>query len=177
MFNTKITLITAAALASMASAGVLAADASCKAVFDAMAKQVVTPNHEYMTQTTGADKAKREQREVINTGTAQYFLVGGEWHAMKESPQETLKRERENEASSNATCRYLRDEKVEGVSTAVFSEHSQSEDSESNGLVWISKANSMPVREQIDMNPKDPAARHLEVRIEYANVQAPSGVK
>jgi hypothetical protein len=33
------------------------------------------------------------------------------------------------------------------------------------------------VREQVDMDPGNPAARHLEVRIVYSNVQAPSGVK
>jgi hypothetical protein len=173
----KLAVATSFALAATASVQALAADTSCKAVFDAIARQVMTPNHEYMIQTEGADKAKREQREVINTGTAQYFLVGGEWHTMKETPKETLQRERDNEASSNVTCRYLRDESVEGVSAAVFSEHSKTDTGESNALVWIAKGNSMPVREEVDMDPGNPGARHLEVRIVYSNVQAPSGVK
>jgi hypothetical protein len=173
----KLAAATSLALAATASVQSLAAETSCKAVFDAIAKQVMTPNHEYMIQTVGADKSKREQREVINTGTVQYFLVGGEWHTMKETPKETLQRERENEASSEVSCRYLRDESVEGVSTAVFSEHSKADTGESNALIWISKGNSMPVREQVDMDPGNPGARHLEVRIVYSNVQAPGGVK
>ena len=177
MFMGKFAVATSLALAVTASAPSLAAEGSCKVVFDAIAKQVMTPNHEYMIQTEGADKAKREQREVINTGTAQYFLVGGEWHTMKETPKETLQRERDNEASSNVTCRYLRDESVEGVNAAVFSEHSKADTGESNALVWIAKGNSMPVREEVDMDAGNPGARHLEVRIVYSNVQAPSGAK
>jgi hypothetical protein len=179
MFIGKIAAATSLALAAVVPSQTLAAETStsCKTVFDAIAKQVMTPNHEFMIQTVGADNAKREQREVINTGTAQYFLVGGEWHTMKETPKDTLQRERENEASSDVTCRYLRDESVEGVSTTVFSEHSKTETGESNALIWIAKGNAMPVREQVDMDPGNPGARHLEVRIVYSNVQAPSGVK
>jgi hypothetical protein len=173
----KLATAASLALAATASVQTLAADTTCKTVFDAIAKQVMTPNHEYMIQTEGADKSKREQREVINTGTAQYFLVGGEWHSMKETPKETLQRERDNEASSDVACRYLRDESVEGVSTAVFSEHSKTESGESNALIWIAKTNAMPVREQVDMDPGNPGARHLEVRIVYTNVQAPAAVK
>ena len=173
----KLAVATSLALAATASAQALAAETSCKAVFDAIAKQVMTPNHEYMIQSTGPDKGKREQREVINTGTAQYFLVGGEWHTMKETPKDTLQRERENEASSQVTCRYLRDESVEGVSTTVFSEHSKSDTGESNALIWIAKSNAMPVREEVDMDPGNPSARHLEVRIVYSNVQAPTSAK
>ena len=177
MFIGKLAVATSLALAATTSVQTLATESSCKAVFDAIAKQVMTPNHEYMIQTVGADKGKREQREVINTGTAQYFLVGGEWQTMKETPRETLQRERENEASSAVTCRYLRDENVEGVSTTLFSEHSKTDTGESNALIWIAKGNSMPVREQVDMDRGNPGARHLEVRIVYSNIQAPSGVK
>jgi hypothetical protein len=177
MSKGKLSATVSLALAAMVSAQALAAETTCKAVFDAIAKQVMTPNHEYMIQTVGADKSKREQREVINTGTVQYFLVGGEWHTMKETPKETLQRERDSEASSDVTCHYVRDESVEGVSTTVFSEHSKTESGESNALIWISKGNAMPVREQVDMDPGNPAARHLEVRIVYSNVQAPTGVK
>jgi hypothetical protein len=177
MFIGKLAAATSLALAATASLQTLAAESTCKTVFDAIAKQVMTPNHEYMIQTVGADKTKREQREVINTGTAQYFLVGSEWHTMKETPKETLQRERDNEASSDVTCRYLRDESVEGVSTTVFSERSKTESGESNALIWIAKGIAMPVREQVDMDPGNPGARHLEVRIVYSNVQAPSGAK
>jgi len=173
----KLAIAASLVFAATASVRVLSADSSCKTVFDAIAKQVMTPNHEYMIQTAGADKSRREQREVINTGTVQYFLVGGEWHTMKETPRETLQRERESEASSEVTCRYLRDENVEGVTTTVFSEHSKAETGESNALIWIAKGNAMPVREQVDMDPGNPGARHLEVRIVYSNVQAPSAVK
>lgn len=177
MFMGKLAVATSIALAATASVQTLAAESSCKAVFDAIARQVMTASHEYMIQTEGPDKAKREQREVINTGTAQYFLVGGEWHTMKETPKETLQRERDNEANSNVSCRYLRDESVEGVNAAVFSEHSKTDTGESNALIWIAKGNAMPVREEVDMDPGNPGARHLEVRIVYSNVQAPSGVK
>jgi len=177
MFMGNLAVATSIALAATASVQTLAAESSCKAVFDAIARQVMTASHEYMIQTEGPDKAKREQREVINTGTAQYFLVGGEWHTMKETPKETLQRERDNEANSNVSCRYLRDESVEGVNAAVFSEHSKTDTGESNALIWIAKGNAMPVREEVDMDPGNPGARHLEVRIVYSNVQAPSGVK
>lgn len=177
MVKGKLAAAASLGLAAAVSQPTLAAEGSCKAVFDAIARQVMTPSHEYMIQTVGADKTKREQREVINTGKMQYFLVGGEWHTMKETPKETLQRERDNEASSDVTCRYLRDETVEGVSAALFSEHSKTDTGESDALIWIAKGNSMPVREQVDMDPENPGARHLEVRIVYSNVQAPSGVK
>jgi hypothetical protein len=59
MFMGKLAVATSFALAATASAQALAADTSCKAVFDAIARQVMTPSHEYMIQTEGARQGKK----------------------------------------------------------------------------------------------------------------------
>jgi hypothetical protein len=154
-------------------------DGGCKALFDALKRQATTPNHQYFTQSTGTPGTKSELSEIINTGTARYLLLNGKWQSVPESPQAMLQREEENQKNSKSNCRLLREELVDGVSTRVYSEHSETGEAKSDGLIWIAKGTGLPVRQRIDVDSGNGPAgsRHVEIRVVYSGVAAPAGVE
>jgi outer membrane lipoprotein-sorting protein len=70
------------------------------------------------------------------------------------------------------TCRYLRDEAVNGEAAAVYSQHIENEDTVSDGTVWISKSRGLPLRVETNVE-----GTLRSTRYEYGNVQVPAGVK
>jgi hypothetical protein len=156
--------------------GARAQDASCKAVFNAIRLQAKTPNHQYFTISGAEPDSNAQTNELINTGTAQFILVNGKWQSQPESPREMLKREEKNFKNSNTVCRVLRQELVEGLPATVFVEQSQTGPISSVGMLWIANGSGLPVREQIntDAGTGPAGKRHLEIRIVYTGVQAPT---
>ena len=86
--------------------------------------------------------------------------------------QDMIQQEQENRKTGTATCRYLREESVNGETAAVYSAHSENEDVKSEGQLWISKK-GLPLREELDTDVGDPNKVHRSIRYEYGNVQAP----
>jgi len=154
-------------------------DAGCTALFDSLKRQATTPNHQYFTQSTGIPGAKSEMSEIINTGNRRYLLLNGKWQSVPESPQAMLHREEDNEKNSKSKCRLLREELVDGVNTRVYSEHSETGESKSDGLIWIAKGTGLPVRQRIDVDSGNGPAgnRHVEIRVIYSGVAAPAGME
>lgn len=164
---------------TLGAAPVRAEKVGCKALFDSLKRQATTPNHQYFTQSTGTPGAKPEMSEIINTGTARYLLLNGKWQSVPESPQAMLQREEDNEEHSKSNCRLLREEIVDGVSTRVYSEHTETGDAKSDGLIWIAKGTGLPLRQRIDVDSGNGPAgsRHVEIRVVYSGVAAPAGVE
>ena len=147
--------------------------ASCKAVFDGAMKQITTPNHSYMTMTTGAQKPTTS--ESINTGSVRYIQIQGKWKRSPMTPKDELARTQEN--IRNATvyqCRKLRSESLSGVATTVYSVHAVTEGGTSDGQVWIANGTGLPVREDIELGE---TGSRVVSRFDYASVRAPAGVK
>jgi hypothetical protein len=154
------------------------APAACQPVLDAMAKAIVTPKHLYTTM-LAAPGGKPNSTETINTGDASYVKVGGKWSRSPVTTQDIQKREAENlRNSKTVTCRYLRDESVNGEAAAVYSEHSEQEGTKSDVLSWISKSRGLPLRTEMDLDLGEKMGKsHFSTRFEYGDVRPPAGVK
>ncbi|HSS49156.1 MAG TPA: hypothetical protein VLX28_09425 [Thermoanaerobaculia bacterium] len=151
-----------------------AVDAACKLVLDAVAKQLDTPSHVYMTEVRGG---KRETKESVYAGGVIYIQVKGKWRRSPMSKQDVLKQEEENKRDAKESCRYLRDEAVNGEAAAVY--HAQAENGgvKSDSTFWISKRTGLPLRNEEDIDTGDNDKWHMSIRYDYAGVQAPAGVK
>jgi len=153
------------------SAAAQAADDTCKVLFDADRKMILTPHHAYHTQTQSTQKDKAETSESIYLGGpngAVYVMSKGAWHRSSVGPEAALKQKEENIHNSKASCRYLRDETVNGESAAVYAIHVEDEDSKSDGMIWLGKSKGLPLREELDFDQM-----HTSVRYDYSNVRAP----
>jgi len=149
----------------------LAAQGSCQPVFDAMTKVVNTPSHIY---NTSAKAGKSRTVETIYAGGAFYTKVQNKWTRGRITPQEILKQEQLNRQNSKYSCRYLKDEPVNGEAAALYSTHAENPDAKSDSQVWISKSKGLPLRQELDINAGGAAGtNHYSVRYEYGNVKPP----
>jgi hypothetical protein len=156
----------------------VADDVSCKPVFDAITRLVRTPNHQFLVQSSDAPGSTPQAGEMIFTGKTTYILHDGKWQTSTITPEETLRQDEENRKNSKTHCRAVRDEPVEGVSTTVYSLHSESEVGKSDGQIWISKATALPLRQKIDLSMAGIAEKnHVETRFLYSAVEPPPGMK
>jgi hypothetical protein len=146
-----------------------AEDATCKLVFDAMAKTILTPNHQYMMLKMDAlDRGKPQNSEIIDTGKATYILHDGKWTPSL-TPQETLDHMNENRKNTKSTCHFVRDETVDGVSASLYTVHEDNPDSDSvDSKVWFAKASGLLVHVAMDME-----GMHSESRYAFGAVSAP----
>jgi len=157
------------------SAAAQAADDTCKVLFDADKKMILTAHHAYQTQTLPTRKDKSETSESIYGGGlngAVYIMTKGQWHRSPMGPDAALKQKEENIRNSKSSCRYLRDETVNGESAAVYSMHAENEDSKSDGTVWVGKSKGLPLREEMDFDIS-PGKMHHSVRYDYSNIRPP----
>jgi hypothetical protein len=60
----------------------------------------------------------------------------------------------------------------------VYAEHSENEDTKSDGQVWIAATTGLVLRTETDMTMTDGSGTdHMVTRYDYTNVQAPAGAK
>lgn len=167
-------MIATAALLLLASS-TYAADSGCKPVYDAYQRQIVTPHHEFDVTTTAAlDHGKPRSSEAIVVVDHRYVLVNGKWTAKAYDSKQALQDEKAREASLDtpkATCKYLRDEPVNGEDAAVYSNVNEVV----NAQVWISKSRGLPLRQEVDVDIGRSGKSHTSGRTDYANVQPPPG--
>ena len=155
----------------------LDAQSNCQPVLEAMSRVLTTPTHIYRTMSPASkDASKPAPRDIVSSetiyaGGAVYSKGAGSWRPGKVSLEQVKKIEQENIKSSNFSCRYVRDEPVNGETTAVYSLHSEREGVTSDGQIWISKSKGLPLRHEFDM---DPAKKHHSVRYEYTDVHPPT---
>jgi hypothetical protein len=148
----------------------LAAQGACQPVFDAMTKVVTTSAHIYNTSTG----ARPRSSETIYAAGSIYVNFAGKWTRSPLTPPQMLKQEEENRQHSKYSCRYLRDESVNGEPAALYSAHAETQDSKSDSQIWISRSKGLPLRQELDIDIGDKAGKnHYSVRYEYADVKPP----
>jgi hypothetical protein len=175
--NRLLNPIFAALLGSMLAMPALALDPACQPVADANAKMLATPTHITSTTTAAYTGGKPRNTEMIYAGNAIYANAGGKWSRTKMTPQDMLKMERENSGSKKGTCRYVRDESVNGEAAALYEEQSNTEVGKSEAQTWISKSRGVPLRTEMDIDVGGSMGKsHMSMRYDYTNVHPPAGV-
>ena len=144
----------------------LAAQDDCKLVLDGMIKLFDTPTHAYVTMDIAG---KPQTGESIYAGGLVYAEYNGKWIAGG-TTKEIKEIAEKNRQNNKTTCRYLKDEPVNGEMAAVYSVHEVSPRSTSDSKTWISKAKGLPLRSDIDL---EGGKSHISTRYEYGNVRPP----
>jgi hypothetical protein len=166
---------------ALMGAAPLAAQSGCQAVDDAMNKVMTVPTHIYnaMSPIPSNGRTLRPSdtihNETIYVGGSAYVKVSGKWSRSEWTLQRVMKQEQENRQQSKFTCRYLRDDSVNGEAAAVYSTHSEraQPEAKSDGQIWISKSKGLPLRHEMDVDAGSGIKDHHSVRYEYTNVQPP----
>jgi hypothetical protein len=155
-------------------ATLLAAQDNCQPTYDAMSKVMTTATHVYATMTAVPNNGDKPiTTEIIYTDGSAYVKVSGKWIRGGMTPQQVMKKEEENRKNSKTTCRYLKDESVNGETAVVYSTHSETGDIKSDGQIWISKSEGLPLRQELDIDSRGSGQHHHSMRYEYTNVQPP----
>ena len=139
----------------------------CKLVLDAANKVFDVPSHSYVTMNIGG---KPQTAETISVGAAMYVKYNGKWTSGGSTPQEMKALSAKNRQTNKTTCRYMKDEQVDGEAAAVYSVHDVSPKSTSDSTVWISRTKGLMLRSEIDL---EAGKTHMSTRIEYGNIKAP----
>ena len=153
----------------------LATDAACQTLFDTRFKLFSVPVHSYTIEALPGGKS--QNGESIFANGAIYVLMKGKWIRSRMTPQDMLKQEEENIRDSKSTCRHVRDEVVNGEAAAMYVAHSENDRIKSDAQTWISKSKGLPLKTEEDIDTGDGDKRHMSIRYEYGNVQAPPGVR
>jgi hypothetical protein len=146
----------------------VAAQGDCQLVLDAANKVWDTPTHLYDTTNIGGTT---QTVEMIYAAGAIYTKYGGKWSPSPMSMQEMKELDQKNRQNNKMTCRYLKDEPVNGEMAAVYGVHTESESPKVklDSQMWISKAKGLLLRQEDDLGDKN----HASSRIEYGNVKPP----
>ncbi|HEY5037399.1 MAG TPA: hypothetical protein VII74_09735 [Chthoniobacterales bacterium] len=144
-------------------------DPSCKVLLDATAKMEHTDNHQYVT--IDRNGAKDIEGESIQVGDTSYIKVGDAWKVSPLNPKDPAEQRKENIRNAKVfTCKYERDEMVDGEAAAVYKTHQESEDVIADAELWISKSRGLVLKEVVS-HPDD--KQSIVVRVDYTNVQKP----
>lgn len=174
-----IALALTAVLASQVSvaADSVAGDTACKVALDAVMRVLETPNHQFMTRTEGAEGTPRHS-EIINTGIAMYVEAGGKWRTSPMTPKAMQDLMTENQKLAKVTtCSLVREETLVGTSVGVYTIHNETAAGTSDSTLWISTADGLPLKQQIDMTTGNHQTSHSEVKFVYTDVKPPPGVQ
>jgi hypothetical protein len=151
-------------------------DSTCKAVLDASEKLFSIPYHSF---TTIDMNGKPTIGETISVGGAIYVMLNGKWSSGMVTLEEMkLRYEQNKKTVQNVSCKYVRDESVNGESAALYSTHEETAHGKNDNQMWISKSRGLILKQETDIDigngrPKS----HFSGRYEYNNVQAPAVTK
>src|SRR5579864_8175955 len=100
--------------------GPLAAQSDCKVFLDTSTKLLNTPAHMTVTGTVGSLTTNSEM--IYATGNI-YMKIEGKWSlaGTTKEMEQLQEKNRKSGKASKATCRYLKDELVNGELAAVYS--------------------------------------------------------
>jgi hypothetical protein len=156
-----------------------AADASCKPVEDALMKVFHTPTHLTSTRTGAAYGATPHTGELIYMPDAIYVKMKGQWKRSTMKPDDMLAQEKENmESAKSFSCRYLREESVDGEPASVYGSHTVTDVATSDVTIWISVRTGLPLRQEVDLDIGGKLGKsHTSSRYDYRDVHAPAGVQ
>jgi len=162
----------------MLSCNSIAQADDCNSLFEAMNKAITTPTHIYSTNVAGYNKNVPENSEMIYSGGpkgAIYVMVKGKWTRSSMTAADMLAQQQENQRNKNGTCRYVRDEVVNGEAAAVYQAHTVREETKTDATIWISKSKGVPLKEEIDLDVGGAAGKsHRTMRFDYSNVSPPA---
>jgi len=151
-------------------ASLLTAQDDCKAVekvlADASGKIHNTPTHVYTTSKIGN---KTFTSEIIYAAGSMYIKVNGKW-TLSDSIKdvEQLEQHSKHNGDSKDTCRYVKDEPVNGETAAVYSSHSETPKGKIDIQIWISKSKGLLLRQDTESGGLVNSSRY-----EYGNVKPP----
>jgi hypothetical protein len=152
--------------------GVSVVDPACKPVLDANHKTLDTANHMY-TDMGGAD-GKKPTGEMITVNGDRYVLINGKWTKSRMTVAATKEQEEENIKNAKVlSCKRAPDDTVGGEVATVYIEHTENEDTKSDGKIWVSKSRGVILKEEIDLDSGGSGKQHVSLRYEYGNVKAP----
>lgn len=139
----------------------------CKAVFDAVLKQMMTPHHAVTTSNGTA------LGEAIATKEAMYVKVNGAWKKSPMSPKDMLAQQQENIANTTvASCKALGDEPVDGTLATIYQTHyEQTGLGASDAKVWLSKATGLPLRTDVSLQGGEKVS--VVTDFDYDHITAP----
>ena len=167
--------------AAFSLAPLRAAD-TCDTIAGATAKIWEIPVHIYSNQTFSLRAIPARSSESIYIGGIVYVMVKGNWTrsrltiAQLKAAQEEGKKD-----TAKPSCRYLRDEAVDGESAAVYASHQEGDGFKTDVTLWISKSRNVPLRSEIDTDTgvagNSNGKSHSSIRYDYRNVQPPAGAK
>jgi hypothetical protein len=170
----------AGTLAGVLAAGAAGAgtDAGCQPVFDALMSVYTTPTH-LVTTESGPGIGAPRVNETIFTAEAIYVKTRRGWVKSPMSPREMAEQQKQNQAHARSvSCKALREEAVDGEAATVYSSHSESEESVSDSLLWISKRSGRPLREELDLDVGGKGGKtHHSSRFDHRDVHPPAGVR
>lgn len=163
--------VVAVALASLVmGASPMAAQNDCttvdKMVANASGQIHSIATHVYTTTKIGGQSFSSE---MIYAGGSMYLKMNGKWTlggSIKDMEQ--VEKQAQHNANSKDTCRYVKDELVNGELAAVYSSHSETSKGKIDLQMWISKSQGRMLRQDMDSGGSVMSSRY-----EYANVKAP----
>jgi len=148
----------------------LKAQGDCKVVLEAANKTQTTATHTYTTMNMGG---KDQTVEMIYTPGIIYSRINGKWSRTPMTPQELAELQKPKAHDDKATCKYLKDELVNGEMAAVYSAHDVSPKGVVDTQIWISKAKGLPLRQDMDIDVGGAGGKsHTSTRYEYGKRQA-----
>jgi hypothetical protein len=119
--------------------GVPVVDPACKPVFDANHKTLETANHMYMDNLHA--NGKKVGGEMITVNGERYLLASGKWTKSRMTVADARAQEEENIKNAKVlSCKRTGDDTVGGEAATVYTEHTENEDTKSDGKIWISKS-------------------------------------
>ncbi|HEX4380018.1 MAG TPA: hypothetical protein VH022_08305 [Candidatus Acidoferrum sp.] len=125
------------------------------------------------TDTLGAG-SKKTTGELITVNGERYVMINGKWNKSRMTVAATKEQEAENIKNAKVlSCKRTGDDTVSGEAATVYTEHTENEDTKSDGKIWVSKSRGLILKEEIDLDSGDASKEHITVRYEYGNVKAP----
>ena len=154
----------------LAAVSPLAAQDQCKVVEKVVANaftQIHTvPTHVY---TTTKINGQSFSSEIIYAGGSVYIKMNGKWTlAGSIKDMDGMENKDPHPANSKNTCRYVKDEPVNGEMAAVYMSHSDTPKGTIDLQLWVSKSNGRMLRQDTSTSEAVMSSRY-----DYNNVKAP----
>jgi hypothetical protein len=133
---------------------------------DAFSKVHSTPTHVYTTSKIGSQSFTSE---IIYAAGNVYMKINGKW-TLSDSVKgiEQADQQMRRNANSKDTCRYVKDEPVNGEMAALYNSHSETPKGKVDMQMWISKSKGLLLRQDMASGGVLVSSRY-----EYGNVKPP----
>jgi len=146
---------------------------SCQPVFAALTKVATTPSHSYTTS-AGVNGGTPTEAETMFANGQKYIRAHGKWIRLPVTSQDVVEEEKEKQQHGTSTCKFLRNESVNGDAAMLFSVQREYEEVKEDGQMWISRGTGLLLRVEEDFDNRGTKVKdHRSTRFEYEKVQPP----